>query len=121
MAVNIYSLPTANVSIINNTSSNATAHTDLSNGPAVVKSVVINNVANAAQNEHFKLYNSASPTVGTTAPECILFATAGQQIEYIFSNGVSFSSYVSSACTQQGGTAGVTNPTNPVNTYIQLG
>jgi len=87
---------------------------------AVVYSVVVDNSANGAAASYVKLWNAASGgvTVGTTAPDEIVYVPAGAVItQPMFTKaapGKTFGTALTAACLTTGGTAGVTAPTNPV-------
>jgi hypothetical protein len=74
--------------------------------------VLINNTTNTHK-VYVKIYNNASPSVGTTAPDCVLVAGPSSTVSYTFSFGISFSNF-SFACVKEAGTAGVSNPDNDV-------
>ncbi len=74
--------------------------------------VLINNTRNTHK-VYVKIYDNADPSVGTTAPDCVLVADAGATVAYTFSFGIAFSNF-SFACVQEPGTSGATNPDNDV-------
>ena len=67
---------------------------------------------------YLKLYDSAGPTVGTTAPDFILFSIQGVTQHVICRGGIVFSTAVSLAAVQNAGTEGTTNPESAVNVTI---
>lgn len=87
---------------------------------ALVYSIFIDNSGNGAAASYVKLYNlaSGSVTVGTTAPDMILYAPAafvGQLLGFTKSApGVPFGTALTAACVTTAGTAGTTPPSNPV-------
>lgn len=87
---------------------------------AVVYSVVIDNSANSGAASYVKLYNlaSGSVTVGTTAPDEIIYAPAGAIVTAIFktsaAGGKTFGTALSACCVTTGGTAGNTSPSSSV-------
>lgn len=100
--------------IVSDADSNATAENDVRGGATIVYQVDIDNSANAAIT-YTKLYNSASPTVGTTAPDMILMTPASvRKVFTLDMGGVSFSTGLSFASLTAGGTAGSTGPTSDV-------
>lgn len=74
--------------------------------------VDVDNEANAAAS-YLKVYDAASPTVGTTAPDFIFRVAAGQRRGLVIPDGWYFS-YLSFAVVTSGGTAGTTGPTSAV-------
>jgi|TARA_R110000744_G_scaffold61355_3_gene126759 hypothetical protein len=87
------------------TSANATS-TQFKASSGTLYTVEIDNTAASSQTAFVKFYNLASPTVGTNAPDVILFAPAGKTISYQFSVGIAFGTAISMACVTGGGTAG---------------
>jgi hypothetical protein len=86
---------------------------------ALVYNVQVDNTLNGAAS-YVKLYNvaSGSVTVGTTAPDQVLMATANKVVTYIFSTaaapGMTFGTALTAACVTTAGTAGVTAPSSSV-------
>ena len=78
--------------------------------------VEIDNTLNTSAS-YVKLYDNASPTVGTTAPDFCFLAPASKKLTYICNNGSDFTN-LSLACTTAGGTAGTGSPTNDVKVRI---
>lgn len=106
--------------IIVDTQSDETAENDVAGGSAVVFIVDCDNRQNSDPS-YTKIWNHAAPTVGTTAPDCII-RTTGQvrrAVLYGFS-GTTFGTAVSFATLTQGGTAGSTGPSNSVTVKIGL-
>lgn len=87
---------------------------------ALILSVQVDNTANGGAPSYVKLFNLAggSVTLGTTAPDKVLYAEAGKKDTYIFfSNanpGITFPTGLSAACVTTGGTAGTTSPVSSV-------
>lgn len=105
-------------SIIADTDSDATSENDVRNGATTVYLVDVDNSLNAAIT-YTKLYNSASPTVGTTAPDTILMTPASVRKVFVLDmSGVAFSTALSFASVTSGGTAGTTSPTSNVTVRI---
>jgi hypothetical protein len=81
--------------------------------------VSIDNSANVASS-YVKLYNlaSGSVTVGTTAPDEIIYVPGSSVITKLFftgaNPGVTFGTALSAACVTTGGTAGTSNPSSSV-------
>lgn len=109
---------TTGLLIVRDTDADATSENDVSSGAAVLYAVQINNSANASATSYLKLYNNIAPTVGTTAPDMILFAVGGATTNYAFPKGISFGTGLSFACLTTAGTAGTTNPTSDVSIIL---
>lgn len=77
--------------------------------------VEIDNTLNTI-NSFVKIYNiaSGSTTVGTSGPDVILKAPASTKLTYHFSQGIVFSTAITLACLNQGGTAGTNGPASDV-------
>lgn len=80
---------------------------------AVLYQIEVDNTANAAAS-YLKLYNTGSPTVGTTAPDWIVMIPASQERNITIPEGLTFGTALSYACVTAGGTAGTTSPTSDV-------
>lgn len=86
---------------------------------AKVYSVTIDNSANAAPS-YVKLYNlaSGSVTVGTTAPDEIIYVPSNAVVTQVYftgaAQGKTFGTGLSAACVTTGGTAGSTPPSSSV-------
>lgn len=81
--------------------------------------VEIDNTGNSVAT-YTKLYNSASPTVGTTAPTAVLKAPALTKTNYPLAAGYGFpfGTALAVASVTAGGTAGSTGPTNSVQVKL---
>ena len=102
------------------TAATSTAVRDIAGGPASIKKVTVVN-PNAAEDEHLCFYNNVDPTVGTTAPDMILFIPRNQTTEYSFPESPDvFTTAVSYAAKQQAGTAGTTTPTSALQVMIEF-
>lgn len=86
---------------------------------AKVYSVFVDNSGNGGAASYVKLYNAASGgvTVGTTAPDEIIYVPGGAVVEQLLftssTPGKTFGTALTAACVTAGGTAGTTPPTNP--------
>lgn len=80
---------------------------------AVVYQIEVDNTANAAAS-YLKLYNTGSPTVGTTVPDWVVMIPASVERNITIPEGLTFGTALSYACTTAGGTAGSTSPTSDV-------
>ena len=96
------------------------AQTNIMSGAAVIFSVQIDNSANTAQDVYLKLWNNASPTVGTNAAPMVLKGPAGKVKSYSIPQGIAYGTALSYACVTSAATAGVTPPTNPVKVIMQV-
>lgn len=100
------------------TDADGTSEDDINGGPAVIYSVTVDNTANGAQDEFVKLYNVASPTVGTTVPDMVLMAPQGAERHWCFFSGLTFDTALSFACVTAAGTGGTTNPGSNAEVHI---
>ena len=84
--------------------------------------VTLDNRNNPNAKSYRKGYDAAigDVTVGTTAPELVLFAPKGQRVTYIFPIGLPFATAITMAAVNAGGTAGDEGPSNAfgVGLYI---
>lgn len=104
--------------IVTDTNSNGTSENDVRSGATTVYIVDIDNSANAAVT-YTKLYDSASPTVGTTAPDFILRTTGSTRKSYVLDmSGIPFAVGLSFCSVTAGGTAGTSNPSSAVTVRI---
>ena len=93
---------------------------------AVVYSIYIDNSANAAAASYLKIWNvaSGSVTVGTTAPDEIIYVPAAARITVpmftVAAGGKTFGTALTIACVTTAGTAGTTGPTSNVLVSILL-
>ena len=93
---------------------------------AEVLSITVNNLLNVSASSYVKLFNllSGSVVLGTTAPDQIIFAPAGNIVTAVFFNegniGVTFATGLSAACVTTGGTAGTVAPAEPVIVTISF-
>ena len=95
----------------------STAAVNLLNGPATLFHLFVDNTANAAIT-YVKLYNHASPTIGTTDPVEV-YKVAASTAEYFYiPSGIVFSTALSVGAVTTGGTAGTTNPSSSVPLFL---
>lgn len=100
--------------IVTDTTSNATSEDDVRGGATTVYMVDVDNTANAAVS-YVKLYDSASPTVGTTAPDFVFKVTASTRKVFVLDmSGIAFTTGLSFATVTAGGTAGTSSPSSSV-------
>lgn len=91
---------------------------------AVAYYIIVNNSANVGAASYVKLYNlqNISVTLGTTAPDEIIYVPAGAIITHLLytaaAPGKTFNVALSAACVTTGGTAGTTPPLSSVQVTI---
>ena len=107
-------------SVIDDPLVNETPQNNVGTGATVFFSVMINNTANPAQDVYLKLWNHASPTVGTTAAHTVLKGPAGKRRSYSIPEGIAFGTALSYACVTSAATAGDDAPTNDVSIIMQI-
>lgn len=102
-----------------------TAENDVRAGPCTLYGVSVKN-PNAAV-AYLKFYDSAAPTVGTTAPDEIVMleGSGGLNGGYMHwqvngTSGLSFTTGLSFACVTGAGTAGTTSPTSNVLVTLEV-
>ena len=87
---------------------------------ALLYYVKIDNTANAGAASYVKLFNLAngSVTLGTTAPDEVIYVPAASLVTRTFYTGavlgVTFGTALSAACVTTGGTAGTVSPASSV-------
>lgn len=101
--------------LVRDANANATAENNINGGAATLWLVLIDNTSNDTDGVYLKLYDNAAPTVGTTAPNIIIPASAGQTVTAaVVPAGIAFATAISFACVTAAGTAGTVAPTNAV-------
>jgi hypothetical protein len=91
---------------------------------ATLYSVIIDNSANSGAASYVKLFNvaSGSVTVGTTAPDEVIYVPASAVItQFFFTAAVAgkvFGTALSACCVTTGGTAGTTAPGSAVKVTV---
>jgi len=114
--------------LVSSTSVNATLEPDITGGACRLHAV---RLANAhADDAFFKIYNSdgASVTVGTTAPDVLLYAPGSDTVTYTFTDkttaggglaltGMSIACIKNVGVADGPGTEGTTNPTGAVTLH----
>jgi len=66
---------------------------------------------------YLKLYNTAAPTVGTTAPDIIIECPGQAEVTWVMQAGVTFN-VVSMSAVQEDGHEGTTNPAENLDVRI---
>ncbi len=87
----------------------------VSGSAATLLLVVIDNTNNENDPATVKLYDDATPVVGTDDPEVIITCPKGVLRRFPFPEGIAFSTAITAACTKENGTAGETSLDNDVN------
>lgn len=93
---------------------------------AVLFSIKIDNSANSGAASYVKLFNvaSGSVTVGTTAPDEVIYVPASAVVTQNYwtgaNAGVTFGTALSACCVTTGGTAGSTAPASSVIVSIEF-
>jgi len=109
--------------VIEDKTANATAQNNVTGAAATLFGAYIDNTLNSTA-VYLKIWNHASPTVGTTAPDFSFVCPAGKAVQYTWMGGVAMSTAISYACVAEttaadlaptnGGTAGTTSPDKDV-------
>lgn len=101
--------------ILEDSDANATAEDDMASGFTTLHEIYVDNTANSSAASYFKLYDSAAPTVGTTAPDYVIRARQARKIRVYTTPGLGHAfTNLSSAGLTTAGTAGTTGPTSDV-------
>lgn len=98
--------------LIVQTSATATADNNVTGEAGAIYNIELDNSSNSSS-VYLKIYDNASPVVGTTAPDHTFRVKGNQLRSVVAPQGLDFD-YLSFACVTTGGTAGTTSPTNPV-------
>ena len=102
--------------LVDQTVANATSSL-VKSGSTVVYSVFVDNSLNSHAT-YLKLYNHASPTVGTTAPSFLVKVQASSKFTMFWPVGPTMGTACSFACVQEPGTAGTTSPDNNTRVIV---
>ena len=86
---------------------------NVTGGAGNLNLVEIDNTLNGVDDTYVKLYDDGAPTVGSTGPNWILKADAGEKITYALPKSSAFTA-LSAAALKSPGTAGTTGPDNSV-------
>ena len=115
--------------VIEDLTVNATAQNNVTGAAATLFGAYIDNTLNSTA-VYLKIWNHASPTVGTTAPDFSFACPAGKVVQYTWAGGVAMGVAISYACVAEtasvatggapvaGGTAGTTSPAKNVTIRI---
>lgn len=99
--------------LIVDTTADSTAETDVTGTSGVIYTLDVDNTSNGSNPAYLKIYDNASPTVGTTAPDLIFKVAANLRRMLVIPEGMAFTN-LSFACVVEAGTAGTTSPTSSV-------
>jgi len=99
--------------LVVDTNASSTAQTNVTGAAGTIYMIEIDNTNNADNACYFKIYNTASPTIGTTAPDHIIMVPTSQSRSIVIPDGLDFTA-LSYAAVISGGTAGTTSPTSAV-------
>ena len=112
---------TTSAKVVEDTDSNATSEANVNSGAATIYGIRIDNTNNPSVPVYLKMWNATAPTVGTTAPDMVIPCGGGKVVKALCPKGDAFGTGLSFATvTDGGGTAGTTNPTNPVNVRMVI-
>jgi len=81
--------------------------------------IQIDNTNNSSSNSYFKIWTSATATIGTDTPSVILMADAGAKVQYTFDTSFSLSQ-AHGVVTTTAGTAGATGPQGTVTVKLLM-
>ena len=99
--------------LIIQTSATSAADNDVTGASGILYMVDVDNGSNGSNPAYLKVYDNASPTVGTTAPDLIFKVAASLRRSFVIPEGIAFTN-LSMACVIEAGTAGTTDPTSDV-------
>ncbi len=100
---------------------NATANNDVFPGSGSVYQIEIDASLNSGEDVFLRLYDDATPTVGTTDAEVVVPGRAGEKTWYGFPRGIPFGTAISVSVTKTaGGTAGLDAPSGTVNVQLHI-
>lgn len=106
-------VPPVGTKLIVDDDAGASARTSVTGAAGLLYQIDVDNSANVDNAAFLKIFDSANPTVGTTAPDYIFKVPVNQRRGLVIPEGVAFTN-LSFAVVVSGGTAGTTAPTNPV-------
>jgi len=99
--------------LVKDTDAGATAQTGVTGASGTVYMLDIDNTANPTDVAYLKIYDDASPTVGTTDPDFIFKIPVNQRRQIVCPDGLDFA-VLSYAVVTSPGTPGTAGPSNPV-------
>lgn len=86
-------------------------------GSTLIYAIEIDNEGNTVSS-YLKLYNATSATPGTTVPDEVIEAPAGEIVTLTFPQGLLFGTGLTFCCVTVGGTTGAVGPANDVTVEI---
>ena len=92
-----------------------TAVDDIFGGAGTIHGFHFENT-HGATGAHFKAYDNADPTVGTTSPDLIIHVPANMDTVWYVTDGIAFTN-LSYACVQEDGTSGTSAPAAAVKLH----
>ena len=90
------------------------ANNDVTGTSGTIYMIELDNSGNPTETVYLKIYDSAAPTIGTTAPNIIVPAPANQRVTLASPEGLAFTN-LSFCVVTTAGTAGSTGPSNTVS------
>lgn len=106
-------VPPVGSKLITQTEATEVADNNVTGAAGSMFQLDVDNTANADNPAYLKIYDTAAPVVGTTAPDFILRVPVNQRRSIVIPDGWDFLA-LSFACVISGGTAGTTPPTSAV-------
>ena len=106
--------------VVEDTAVTATAVTNVIGSTGTLYYVEVDNTNNSAAS-YLKIWDHASPTVGTTAPNMVLRAPASTREYIVFPTGIAFATAISYACVTAAGTGGTGSPSSAVTIRLIAG
>jgi len=103
--------------LVKNTDANATASTNVTGTSGTIYMIDVDNTGNPADVAYLKIYDAATPVVGTTDPDFIFKIPVNQRRQIVVPDGLDFT-ILSFAVVTVAGTPGIVAPSNPV--IVQL-
>jgi len=106
-------VPPVGTKLVVETDADETARVSVTGSAGAIFQVEVDNTGNGDHAAYLKIYDNASPVVGTTAPDYIFKVPTTSRLSFVCPDGMSFID-LSFAVVTTGGTGGVVGPTNPV-------
>ena len=103
--------------IVTDTSAGATGQTVVSSAVRIY-AVYANNTTGAKA--YVKLYNNATPTIGTNNPDIVLMFPASTARQYSFPEGIPLATALTYACVTTGGTTGTSGCNIPITIVLEV-
>lgn len=106
-------VPPVGTKLVTQDNANSTPNNAVTSAAGSIYQVDVDNSANADNPAYLKIYDNASPTVGTTPPDFIFKVPVNRRLPMVIPDGLDFND-LSFAVVTTPGTAGTTDPTNAV-------